>query len=227
LTQASELLPELEAIENVWDLLYLRSMQALVLCDRGEYAAAARKVSWIAEKGRESEVGWARTYALLAASAVHLGLGEREAARGLLAECFERPRAAAAIMDSIPEAVRTAIAAQDAGLAAGIVHGAESLMPAPRLPLHDHVAATIDALLAEVHGEHEPAAASFADAAAGWRGFSMPYEEAQALLGQGRCLVALGRAHEAAPVLEAAREIFARLGAKPALEEAEALLSRA
>jgi hypothetical protein len=53
----------------------------------------------------------------------------------------------------------------------------------------------------------------------------MPYEEAQALLGQGRCLVALGRAPEAAPVLEGARRIFARLKARPALTETDALLA--
>ena len=53
----------------------------------------------------------------------------------------------------------------------------------------------------------------------------MPYEEAQALLGQGRCLMALGRAPQAAPVLAAAREIFARLGARPALKETDALLT--
>ena len=82
------------------------------------------------------------------------------------------------------------------------------------------------ALLAEARGEHAAAAAGFADAAAGWHQFEVPYEEAQALLGEGRCLVALGRAPEAAPVLDLAREIFARLGAKPALEETAALLSR-
>ena len=54
----------------------------------------------------------------------------------------------------------------------------------------------------------------------------MPYEEAQALLGQGRCLVALDRAPAAAPVLEQAREIFARLGARPALEETDVLLAQ-
>jgi hypothetical protein len=54
----------------------------------------------------------------------------------------------------------------------------------------------------------------------------VPYEEAQALLGEGRCLVALGRAPEAAPVLEQARAIFARLGAEPALHEADQLLGR-
>jgi len=39
--------------------------------------------------------------------------------------------------------------------------------------------------------------------------------------------VALGRAPEAAPVLEQAREIFAKLKAKPALAETDELLARA
>ena len=72
--------------------------------------------------------------------------------------------------------------------------------------------------------EHKAAAPGFADAAARWRGFGVPYEEAQALLGQGRCLVALGRAPEATAPLAAAHEIFARLGAKPALAETVQLL---
>ena len=50
----------------------------------------------------------------------------------------------------------------------------------------------------------------------------VPYEEAHALLGEGRCLLALGRPQEeAAAALSAAREIFARLKAKPALAEAD------
>ena len=69
--------------------------------------------------------------------------------------------------------------------------------------------------------------AGFAAAAARWHDFGVPYEEGHALLGQGRCLVALCRAPEAAAPLAAAREIFARLGAKPALAEAEAVLAAA
>ena len=53
-----------------------------------------------------------------------------------------------------------------------------------------------------------------------------PYEEAQALLGKTRCPAALDRAPEAAARLAAAREIFARLGAVPALAETEEWLSR-
>ena len=87
--------------------------------------------------------------------------------------------------------------------------------------------ASIQGLLGERRAEYESAAVDFAAAAAGWRDFGMPYEEGHALLGQGRCLVALGRAAEAAAILAAAREIFARLGARPALEETEATLAAA
>jgi hypothetical protein len=55
----------------------------------------------------------------------------------------------------------------------------------------------------------------------------MPYEAAQALLSKGRCLAALGRGPEAAAPLVAARKIFARLGARPALEETQVALAAA
>jgi len=106
---------------------------------------------------------------------------------------------------------------------------AEQLLRAirPGMPLLDHVLTTGHALLAEWRCEQERAAAGFADAAARWHEFGVPYEEGHALFGQGRCLVALGRAPEAARPLEQAREIFARLGAKPALEETEEWLEKA
>jgi hypothetical protein len=83
-----------------------------------------------------------------------------------------------------------------------------------------------DALLAEARGEYQAAAAGFADAAARWRDFGVPYEEAQALLGRGRCLAALHRAAEATLPLGQAWEIFQRLGAKPALSDVECLLQK-
>jgi hypothetical protein len=54
----------------------------------------------------------------------------------------------------------------------------------------------------------------------------VPYEEAQALLGQGRCAMALGRTREASAPLGAACRILARLGAKPALAETTELLQQ-
>ena len=93
--------------------------------------------------------------------------------------------------------------------------------------MHRAVRAYGEALVEEARGEPEAAAAGFADAADLWHGVGVPYEEAQALLGQGRCLVALGRAPEAAAPLAAAREIFARLGATPALAETDEWLATA
>ena len=86
---------------------------------------------------------------------------------------------------------------------------------------------TSSALLAEATGDVREAADRFADAAARWHDFGVPYEEAQALLGQGRSLARLGRRLEAAQPLEQAREIFGRLGARPALEETEEWLAKA
>ena len=105
----------------------------------------------------------------------------------------------------LPLAVRTALEAGDSELAERLAGGFDPLQP-----LSHHAIVAAQALLGEARGEHEAAAAGFADAAARWHDFGMPYEEAQALLGQGRCLVALGRAPEAAAAARAgARDLRA------------------
>ena len=67
------------------------------------------------------------------------------------------------------------------------------------------------------------AARLYEDAAERWREFGSVPERAYALLGQGRCLAALGKP-EAQEPLRVARELFASMGYKPALAETEALL---
>ena len=78
----------------------------------------------------------------------------------------------------------------------------------PLTALHRHALTSTRGLLAEARGEHEAAVAAFSDAALRWRDFGMPYEAAQGLLGQGRCLMVLDRALEAESVLDQAREIL-------------------
>ena len=63
----------------------------------------------------------------------------------------------------------------------------------------------------------------YTEAADRWRTFDNVPERAYALLGQGRCLVALGDSAAEAPLVEA-RDLFASMGYKPALAETEALL---
>ncbi len=66
--------------------------------------------------------------------------------------------------------------------------------------------------------------ALYADAAERWREFGNVPERAYALLGHGRSLVALGQPGAEQPLNEA-RELFASMGYKPALEETEKLLA--
>jgi tetratricopeptide (TPR) repeat protein len=217
-------LPELERLENQWDLLFLRALQALVFSARGEPASAGSFLEWLIDRGAVSEVGWSRGYALLSAGAVLCAGGESAKAGELLRACFEQPQAASAIVEALPEALRTALVVGDEELPARLMLELESVPPASRLPLQWHVLSSCDALLEERRGRHEAAAQRFENAAASWGEFGVPYEEAHALLGQGRCLMALDRAQEAARPLQQAREIFARLGAKPALVEVDRVL---
>ena len=122
-------------------------------------------------------------------------------------------------MAYLPEAVRTALAAGDHALAARLSTGIE-----PTLPIQRNVLAALHGMLSEQRGDTDTAAHAFGHAAVRWREFHVPYEEAHALLGRGRCLAALGQAGEAAEPLAAARELFVRLEARTALAEADALL---
>jgi len=83
---------------------------------------------------------------------------------------------------------------------------------------------TANAVLAEAAGGFNEAAQRYSDAAEAWRRFPFPLEEGLALLGAGRCLVALGEG--ANQELRGARELLLGLGARPSVVEADALLAR-
>jgi hypothetical protein len=76
---------------------------------------------------------------------------------------------------------------------------------------------TSGAVLEEARSEDEAAAKHYLEAADAWREYRYLLEEAEALQGAGRSLLALGRDDEAAPVLERADGIFSALGAQPLL----------
>jgi tetratricopeptide (TPR) repeat protein len=97
----------------------------------------------------------------------------------------------------------------------------------PVFPYHDHALRAAGAILDEARGAYEEAAARYGEAAERWGRFGVVPERGHALLGRGRSLLALGRPDDAAGPLQKAREIFARLRAKPSIDEADALLQRA
>lgn len=158
------------------------------------------------------------------AALAYLSVGKPQHAGSLLAELERTPdvRQELYYAAHLPDMVRTALACGDAALGARLVEGVE-----PRTPLREHALRAGRATLAEAGGELEQAASLYAEAAERWQAFGNVPERGHALLGRSRCLLALGRAPDAASPLRQAQEIFAGLRAKPALMEAEALPIRA
>lgn len=97
-------------------------------------------------------------------------------------------------------------------------------MPAGGQAAGRHTKTTWGAIAAEAAGRPNEALVLYEDAQEGWQDFGDPYERAHALLGQGRCLLSLERANEAVQPLSEARDLFAQLGAAPALAETDLLL---
>ncbi len=221
---ARDLVPRLEAADDVWELVQVRAAEIRVMTRQGDLAEAKWRADWALEKARESAHASTLAQVLPAAAALRLAVGETADALAILAE-FERipdartePNHAA----NLPDAVRTALIAGDPDLAGRLVEGVD-----PIYPLHEHALTTARALLREREGKHEEAAVLFADAAQRWQRFETPWERAQALMGQGRCLMVDGRIAEATEAIRDARRIFARLGGEPAVIAADALLGQA
>jgi class 3 adenylate cyclase/tetratricopeptide (TPR) repeat protein len=160
-------------------------------------------------------------YDAIASAVGALALGRLEVAATALCRWADTPEPGSTIEHAwmVPEAIRTALRCSGSELAERLRHRGDG-----HLPVQEAVMASIDGLLDEAHERHDVAVASYSAAAAHWRDRGTPYEEGQALLGQGRCLLVLGKAPEAAAPLAAARDIFSRLGAKPALAETDELL---
>ena len=116
-------------------------------------------------------------------------LGQNDTSSALLTEIEAYPGARndATYVTLLPAMVRTALATGSLELAERLAADVEARTPYAE---HAHVAA--NAALAEAHGHHQTAANAYADAARRWGAFGVITEQAFALLGEGRCLLALG-----------------------------------
>jgi hypothetical protein len=117
--------------------------------------------------------------------------------------------------------VRTALTANNPKLAHQLTTGVER-----HTPYHEHALTAAAAALAEANGHHQAAADGYADAARRWQAFGVPTEQAFALLGHGRCLLALNDPAATQPLLHA-RNIFQKPQAAPTLAETDLLLRQA
>ncbi|MBV9047187.1 MAG: hypothetical protein JOY58_02905 [Solirubrobacterales bacterium] len=222
LERARELDPRLDEARDVSDQIMVRSSEVAVFSRRGRLDKALDLSRWAIERARESENPQFLALALGSGAALQLAAQDLAAARDLLEELDRIKRLALPYAGALPHVVRTAVALGDADLARRL---ADNLPSKPLLRKAGLL--TAQALIAEHEGRHGQAAGAFAEAAKAWERLQTPWERAHALLGQGRCLVALGRSSEASDLIRAARKVFNALGAAPALSETDALMQRA
>jgi hypothetical protein len=217
---AETLLPALEASGNGWCVTETRAIKARGLYERGAGVAEVAEIALI--DARAAEFHDHVIMAAIPVASERIGAGQPDSARALLVELANLPRIrdAGEYGPRLPALVRCALAAGDAGLAERLVEGVE-----PTVPVREHALVTAAALLAEARGDAE-AAERFADAAARWEGFGGVLEHAYALLGQGRCLAALGDP-TADQALRQARALFDEMGARPRIDECDNLIALA
>jgi tetratricopeptide (TPR) repeat protein len=204
------------------ELRLVRSVEALVLANRGEAEQATGLAEWLVDESRKSsEVQWIvpgfSVGALVAAAA-----GRSEQALALLSELEQHPGARAdsnQYLMRVAENVRTALAGGDVAMARRLTEGVEA-----SFPMQENFLLAARAAIAEAEGSVGEAARHFAEASAGWIRFENIPELAFARLGQGRCMLSVGDTPAALAVLAEARTIFDRLGARPALDEIDRLL---
>jgi tetratricopeptide (TPR) repeat protein len=147
-----------------------------------------------------------------------LGAGDRERAIDALRQITADPLAPASwnLPLFLPEIVRTAVRV-DPTIAREITAYID-----PRSPVRARALPPAHAIIAEAEGDLERATDLYARAAEDFAAGGWMYEEAIALLGRGRCLVALGR--DGTEPLGRARAFFAGVGAVPYLAETDGLL---
>ena len=214
----------LEAKGDVLTLIVLRAVQARINALRGRAADVDETIEWIESSARETEDPQLVVTGLSSVALVQAGLGHDEAAGALLSEVCTYP----SVRDNmdypmmLPAMVRTALGIGEPSLA-------ETTRSRLRAPLSPCRACPRRCQRCPHRGpwERQAAADAYTDTADRWERLGVVPEQGFALLGQGRCLLALARPTEAARVLQHAREIFERLKATPALAETDALLAAA
>jgi hypothetical protein len=191
---------------------------------RGNAGEVADWLDWLETVARDTRDPQGVVLALASTALARVALDQRDAARILLTEveALGGARKTVFYVPFLLGMVRTALTLGEVDLAHRLVAGVE-----PLIPYAEHALVAAGAALAEANGDLPAAVQMYADAARRWHQFGVVAEEAFALLGQGRCLVRLGRLSDTVPVLRPAHAIFKQLGAAPALAETDVLLGEA
>jgi class 3 adenylate cyclase/tetratricopeptide (TPR) repeat protein len=197
--------------------------KAHVLALRGRHDEARAIEEWALPRARDigdPQILW---QAMMVFAVARASRGEMESATDLARELLtgsasERLRA----YWLIPEAARVLMEAADVAAVRGLID--EDVVPIPPFVTKQVL---LRAMVAEADGGLEAAVDGYQESVRWFEEHGYAYEHAHALLGQGRCLVALGRPGEAAGALTAARQIAVGLGARPMVTRCDALLGEA
>jgi tetratricopeptide (TPR) repeat protein len=210
------------AFEAAGDLSGIPSLRGAILqlaTLRGD-TAEARLLAEALETDPHLEDSPSSPEVLAAIARAYAEAGELDAARRMLARMATQEIGAAYRGGEVLDAVIAALAIGDRDLIASHVDASDD----PR-PYSGGTRRQARALVAEADGDLERAASEFEAAAAILDELSIP-QHTHALLGLGRCLVALGREDAAIAPLTEVRDVAARMGARPWIAEATTLLAR-
>ena len=196
-----------------------RALQLRLLAERGTPEQAPNADALVAA-ARNVDASVETLVAFAAAARLLLDQARPEQARALLRDLdrLATTTMRASLVPDLPFVLRMVLVLDDPLLAQRLVAGIHAAVP-----LHEHALASARAYLAETDGDHNTAAHLYKQAADRWEQFGNVPERAYTLLGQGRCLSALGKPDAQDP-LRQARELFAAIGYRPALAETDALL---
>jgi class 3 adenylate cyclase/tetratricopeptide (TPR) repeat protein len=220
LAQAADSATRAAASGAVPELIESRAVELGIRAERGEYEQARRDADELIAVARAGGEPQQLIAGLAIGALVHVL--DRERSRALLVELEQTPqvREDHNYVIHLPALVRCALAAGDRALAARLVEGVPS-----RTPLHEYSLKACRPQLEEAGGDHAAAAVGYAETVDRWWAFDRVPERAYALLGLGRCMLALGDPGAEQPLGQAA-DLFSSMSYRPALAETQALLEQ-
>jgi class 3 adenylate cyclase/tetratricopeptide (TPR) repeat protein len=198
-------------------------MRIKVLVARGTIDDASALTSKQLSHARQLRDPQVLLPSLVTAAVVHQAGGFTEKAIRLLWEVEPLLRTNPDIGSwELPDAVRASVAAGGADVARALIEAVTVQGPHQEPPVR-----TAEAVVCEATGRVKEALALYAEVRESWKRRGSVVEEALALLGEGRCLLALGATEEGVERLRGARETFVGLGARPSIGELDELIGRA
>lgn len=220
---AADIVSRLQESRDVLTLAEIHPVRMRILALRGRSIELVEDMEWLARLARATEDLQVVVGGLGSGALVYAELGRNETAAELLDEVASFPRAtdSSSYFVLLVPTVRAALQIGDPTLAERLV----TTIGAP-YPYAEHALVAANAALTEARGNLAAASDAYADAAERWARFGVVPEQAFALLGHGRCLLALGDPIAHQP-LRRARDLFTRLEAAPHVAECDTLLAQA